>query len=377
MAQIGDTVRFLNSVGGGRITRIADNKAYVEDEDGFETPVLLRECVVVLKAADQKKALPQPDIFKPAPKAETKQSPAASNPAASSAPTKAVEPAPVLVDEEVPGGDKLNIVLGIEAENLKELSHSDYDAYLVNDSNYYLYFSLMSRTDADSDWTLRYAGVVEPNIQLLLGTFDSTEIAQFDHLAVQYIAFKRNKPFGLKTPTLVELNVDTVKFFKLHCFRDNPYFETPVIAFDIVTDDVPNRAERTKVDPVKLEAEMMRKKRADRRPVLRRAKPARPQGTPGQPIVVDLHIAELIDNTHGLSNADMLNLQVDKFREVMDANLRNYGQKIIFIHGKGEGVLRQAITKELNHRYRGHDVQDASFREYGYGATQVTIRQTH
>ena len=58
----------------------------------------------------------------------------------------------------------------------------------------------------------------------------------------------------------------------------------------------------------------------------------------------------------------------------MDANLRRPGQRIVFIHGKGEGVLRQAIMKELTHRYKGHDVQDASFREYGFGATQVTIR---
>ena len=41
MAQIGDMVRYLNSVGGGRIVRIEGQMAYV-DEDGFETPVLLR-----------------------------------------------------------------------------------------------------------------------------------------------------------------------------------------------------------------------------------------------------------------------------------------------------------------------------------------------
>ena len=45
----------------------------------------------------------------------------------------------------------------------------------------------------------------------------------------------------------------------------------------------------------------------------------------------------------------------------------------MFIHGKGEGVRRQALLKELTPRYKGHDVQDASFREYGFGATQVTI----
>ena len=90
-------------------------------------------------------------------------------------------------------------------------------------------------------------------------------------------------------------------------------------------------------------------------------------------IEVDLHINELIDSTAGLSPADILNLQIDEFRKVMDANLKKKGQKIVFIHGKGEGVLRSAIMKELNHRYKGHTVQDASFREYGFGATQVTI----
>jgi dsDNA-specific endonuclease/ATPase MutS2 len=91
-------------------------------------------------------------------------------------------------------------------------------------------------------------------------------------------------------------------------------------------------------------------------------------------LVVDLHIGELLDNTRGMSNAEILNYQIDAFRKVMDANLRNAGKKIVFIHGKGEGVLRQALMKELNYRYKGHDVQDASFREYGYGATQITIR---
>ena len=50
------------------------------------------------------------------------------------------------------------------------------------------------------------------------------------------------------------------------------------------------------------------------------------------------------------------------------------GKKIIFIHGKGEGVLRHTIIHELNYRYKKCTYQDASFREYGYGATQVTIK---
>ena len=48
-----------------------------------------------------------------------------------------------------------------------------------------------------------------------------------------------------------------------------------------------------------------------------------------------------------------------------------HGVKIVFIHGKGEGVLRHAVIHELNYRYKNCSYQDASFQEYGYGATQV------
>lgn len=57
MAKVGDIIRYLNSVGGGEIIRIEGNMAYV-NEDGFETPVLLRECVVVGKLLPVRK-LPQ------------------------------------------------------------------------------------------------------------------------------------------------------------------------------------------------------------------------------------------------------------------------------------------------------------------------------
>ena len=49
MIKKGDTVRFLNAVGGGVVVRIDEVKRliYVEDEDGFEIPLLERECVAV------------------------------------------------------------------------------------------------------------------------------------------------------------------------------------------------------------------------------------------------------------------------------------------------------------------------------------------
>ena len=145
-----------------------------------------------------------------------------------------------------------------------------------------------------------------------------------------------------------------------------------MLAFDLVKNDAPHR--QTTVNPTAVEEALRAKVKADRQPRKRVVKKQARQDRRGDTIVVDLHISELVDNTRGLSNADMLNLQIDEFSRVMDENLKNHGQKIVFIHGKGEGVLRNAIMKELSHRYKGHDVQDASFHEYGFGATQVTIR---
>lgn len=364
MVKVGDIVRFLNTVGGGQVVRIKDNIAYVEDSDGFETPVLTRECVVVGHASTQKQApqekpavggSPMPVLQK-----ETKPYPTTA---------QDEEELPI---EETPGGEKLNIVLAYEPKDLKRLSTTEFDTYLVNDSNYYLYFTYCTRAREDKEWTVRYAGIVEPNIQLFLGEVVKSDLPSMDKVAFQYVAFKKDRPFNLKQPYQIELSIDTTRFAKLHCFKDNTYFEIPVLAFELVKDDKPHKIEP--INTAELEATMTAKIKSDRRVKKRIVKKTPKNERRGDTIVVDLHIGELVDNIHGLSNADMLNLQVDEFMRVMDENIKNKGQKIVFIHGKGEGVLRNALMKELNHRYKGHDVQDASFREYGFGATQVTIK---
>ena len=134
-----------------------------------------------------------------------------------------------------------------------------------------------------------------------------------------------------------------------------------------------NAAKRADDTAKALRRALEEKKRADRRPVRRRPI-VKTEDNDADPLEVDLHIDSLLDTTAGMSPADILNYQVDTFRRIMDANLRRHGRRIIFIHGKGEGKLRQALIKELEHRYRGQDIQDASFQKYGFGATQVTIR---
>lgn len=371
MAKVGDIVRFLSSTGGGTVVKVDGQIAHVEEDDGFVTPVLMKELVVVSAAGEQAM---RKDVFGgTAQKKEADEAERRSKEVKTVVP-EAPAPAPML---ETPGGDRLNVVFAYEAMELKHLSTTGFEAYLVNDSNYYLYLTYLSRADGDEGWTTRWAGLVEPNIQIFIEELTREQVVRLDRVAFQYVAFKRDKPFALKAPVAVEQRLDTTKFFKLHCFYANPYFDEPVIAVDIVKNDIPQRA--MTIDSSGLEEALLQKKRRDARPVKRRDIAPQPKKSKAQKnaegtLVVDLHAGELLDSTAGMSPADILNYQVDTFRSVMDENLRNHGQKIVFIHGKGEGVLRQALTKELNYRYKEHRVQDASFREYGYGATQVTIK---
>lgn len=416
MVQQGDIVRFLNAVGGGRVARIAGGMAYVEDEDGFETPVLLRECVVVRTAAQAAADKPKSSAFKG--KTADRQAHEAAVEKARAEHTSAPKPVtpaapePVTLSQadiaETEGGDILNVTLGFEATDIKRLSASHYEASLVNDSNYYLYFTLLTRADDEDEWTDRYDGIVEPNIQVHLDTYSNADVARFDFIAVQLIAFKRERAFRRQAPVCTEFKADTTKFFKLHCFKPSPYFDTPAITFDIVRDGrpvsdetaealaalrvaclqpdpgpqgapepsaekLPDRIDLSQFEP-SLRRSLRNKVRNDAKNVRKPRAAVSKSSRPGEPIEVDLHIDSLLDNTRGMSSANILNYQIDTFRQVMDENRHNHGSKIVFIHGKGDGILRQALMKELNHRYKGCHAEDASFARYGYGATEVTIK---
>lgn len=90
--------------------------------------------------------------------------------------------------------------------------------------------------------------------------------------------------------------------------------------------------------------------------------------------IVDLHIHQLTDSTKGMTNFDMLNLQLDTARGQLDFAIRQRMPKMVFIHGVGEGVLRQELYTVLR-RYNNINFYDADYREFGLGATEVKIFQ--
>ena len=373
--KIGDKVRFLSEVGGGVVTGFQEKDiVLVEDADGFDIPMPVRECVVI-ETDDYNVPTPAARAAK---KRLENQSAARTDAATTEASSSAlgsgwkaehpVKPqVSVYRQPEVKGGDVLNVYLAFVTEDIKAVSTTPFEAYLVNDSNYYMYYTYLSAEG--KSWTTRSHGLLEPNTKFLLEEFEKSELNDREHVAVQLVAFKDNRAFAMKPAVNVEIRIDTVKFYKLHTFRQTDFFETPALMYDVVKNDLP--AKQVYVSAEDLQDALMKKKTVEHpsapRTIVKR-------GGKNEIIEVDLHIGELLDDTHGMSNREMLNYQLDKFREVMEQYKNKREQRIVFIHGKGDGVLRKALLDEMKRKYSACKTQDASFQEYGFGATMVTIK---
>ncbi|WP_339628912.1 Smr/MutS family protein [uncultured Maribacter sp.] len=89
---------------------------------------------------------------------------------------------------------------------------------------------------------------------------------------------------------------------------------------------------------------------------------------------VDLHINQLVKNSKQIGKFEMLNLQLDTAKRQLDFAISKRIQKIVFIHGVGEGVLKE----ELGYLFKKYDnvkFYDADYQKYGLGATEVYIFQ--
>ena len=373
-------MRFLSETGGGTVSGFkGKNIVLVEDEDGFEIPTLITDVVVVETddyniAKVHTSAVPDYKKAKPTPQKEVELEPA----------DKPVTFRPPV--EERKGGEALAAYLAFVPIDVKAMTTTPFETYFVNDCNYFIRFAYF--VAEGNSWKLRFTAEVEPNTKLFIEEFEKADLNVMERVAVQLFAYKRQKGFAIKRPVDVQLRIDPVKFYKLHTFRENDFFEAPALILPIVENDQPPRP--LVIDAKALKQQMYqggditsnddhKEGRRNDNSYVRRYEDGQSKGKApvrrhDDEIVVDLHTSQLLDNFRGMSSGDILNHQLEVFRRTLEEHKNEKGCKIVFIHGKGEGVLRQAIIQELKYKYKKYTYQDASFQEFGYGATQVTIR---
>ncbi|MDE6296300.1 MAG: DUF2027 domain-containing protein [Muribaculaceae bacterium] len=300
---------------------------------------------------------------------------------------------------ETAHGDNLSIVLAILPDCPNNPDRNKFTLSLVNDSNYYLSFCIFSLTDGRSE--LLCKNCVDPNTSLDLVRLSLKDFENLKGIRLQAFAFKINKLFAFQPMVNRVINFTLPNLRKSSYYKPGVYFDEPVkevlIAVygkmfhefynfaDIIIYSFNNN------DAPKADSEKNRPKGANDSTVGRRRELKKNDSYKSQiksnqkvsdykvlePLEIDLHIHELVDSTVGMDNFTMLQLQLEAVRKTMESHKRRVGQKIIFIHGKGDGVLRKEVRKLLSGEYPSSDIQDASFLKYGYGATQVTIRQNH
>lgn len=344
--KIGDKVRFLHETGGGVVAGFKGNQVLVEDEDGFQIPMLQQEVVVIEET-----------------EIKTHQTRAESRVIAT-APTQEKE---IITQKaaERQGGDRISFYLAFVPIDRNNFFHTDFELFLVNDSNYYIDYIYCGVEN--NNLQLRQRGQIEPNTQLFVEEITRDDFQNYERIAIQAMAYKTEKPFKAKPTIDVQLHIDNTKFFKLHSFQENLFFEQPALIYTIVENDKPN-------NPLKINAQALKEsmyRGAETSPI-----PPRTTKRKGDEnaLIVDLHADALLNTTEGMQPLEILNLQIKKFKDILAENSKQKGLRIIFIHGKGEGVLRNAIINSLRHDHKKYTYQDASFQEYGYGATQVTIK---
>ena len=87
---------------------------------------------------------------------------------------------------------------------------------------------------------------------------------------------------------------------------------------------------------------------------------------------VDLHSHAILETEVNLSGADILRRQIEHFKYYLNKARKHRINRLIIIHGVGEGVLKKEIAQLLR-KMDDLEFFDADPKEYGQGATEIKL----
>ena len=409
--KVGDTIRYLNASGGGVVKRIERGGAWVEGPDGFELPTPIHECVVVDSRDTFVPAYKPPVVKRQEP---TAQQPKSSAPVATPATSEPVGSAEQDLSFVAPlskgpwfdrsGGEQLQVHIAYLPVSYEHFGQSPYETYLINESNYHLLFTYSTTTTAGG-YKLRSAGVLEPDMRVLVEEFDASEINDHAISHFQFIAYKPERTYRSMPPVERQVRMDVVKLVKRHAFRENPFFDEDALVIPVLeahdgtrqasaeepapapnrSGALPQRAiERTAQATVAQKGTQ----KASQKPTKKAsAKPQSESKRPDTPVApqaasaateqtiekVGLEAERILPNTTGMTPHEVLLYQLKNFRRELDKRLDRRGSKVVFIHGAGQGVLHQLIINRIEQDYPMVQYRDVTFDGFPMGAIEVTI----
>jgi hypothetical protein len=206
------------------------------------------------------------------------------------------------------------------------------------------------------------SGEIEPNTKCFLADFDQVNLGKITHFHIQALPVSAGQYFRVLTID-EEIDITSYDFLKNHMYKVNDYFNERALIPGITSTEMAKRHKVTDRSPDWIdsgEATNHKEKKTGPRE--------------SDTMEIDLHIESLRDDYSGLSNGDMLRIQMNCFRSALENAISDKVKRIVFIHGIGNGTLKLEIRNELKRNYPEFTCQDASFKEYGFGATMVHLK---
>ena len=352
---VGDKVRFLNDIGGGRVTKVIDrNSVLIMNDYGFEVPSRVTELVVIEEGT----------VYKEEVKTTGTAKSEASLPVENEiiVDTNDIFYPDVLI--EAASGNDINLFLAFVPQGRP--GNSDLNVFFINDSNYNVLYSIINIDDTGKSFS-NSVGVLEANTKEQIETLGLSSVNQIPEY-VFHLVFYRKGEFTIKEPQVKSISINPVRFYKEKAYTDNDFFNENALMLPVYTESA-LLAEVNKLSDKEVKQLLLEKEKVEIKPEF-----ASPKEKTNTLVEVDLHIHELLDDFRGLSNSEILEVQMNQFKSKLDDALKAKVKRVVFIHGVGNGTLKLEIRRELEKKSKILTFQDASFKEYGYGATMVNFK---
>jgi hypothetical protein len=320
--KVGDRVSFLNEKGGGVVVSIKDkHTVLVSEDDGFTTPYSIKQLVKVHQLVTS-----------------------------------------VVQDMQLPVGSSAlkQIALLYVPKDNTNIMGSDLDLFLVNHSGVNFYFELYQVEAGKA--LLFSSGQLSEGMTHLIVSFKRELLEVYTQLRFQCL-FNANKKMEPMQPFAQHVSLKANKFYKNTSFSFSPFVSNIALCYLLASEP---EIERLKQAPIELIDEVTIKEKTISEKV------SKPHHYHRKEEEVDLHISEILEDQMGVSNMQLLQIQLNTFKKELEKAIQLNYASITFIHGIGKGVLKQAILIELE-GYSGIKFYPASFQKYGSGATKVEI----
>lgn len=91
---------------------------------------------------------------------------------------------------------------------------------------------------------------------------------------------------------------------------------------------------------------------------------------------LDLHIEQLLDNVKGLTNAEIIHIQLSTLQRYLQLAISARQDRMVVIHGLGKGKLREEVHNVLKTMPEVARYKNEWSGRYGFGATEIFFRYT-